>query len=151
MSLTIFFFKSQFIFDRICCAVICCNSITGDQIATKLCTCRNSTAVMSCAQFGSGHIIRIWIKAQWNFQQIRIVLENCQWNGPIIWSSINSLPARDTTWWQTKILVNNGSDNGLLPDGNKPLPEPMLTRNYWHPSQCNFTENAQDMLANIFI
>ena len=22
--------------------------------------------------------------------------------------------------------VNTGSDNGLLPDGNKPLPEPML-------------------------
>ena len=26
-----------------------------------------------------------------------------------------------------KILVNIGSGNGLLADGNKPLPEPMLT------------------------
>ena len=25
------------------------------------------------------------------------------------------------------ILINIGSGNGLLPDGNKPLPEPMLT------------------------
>ena len=29
----------------------------------------------------------------------------------------------------TKILVNNGSDNGLLPYGTKPLPEPMLSQN----------------------
>ena len=26
-----------------------------------------------------------------------------------------------------EIWVNNGSGNGLLPDGTKPLPEPMLT------------------------
>ena len=28
-------------------------------------------------------------------------------------------------------LVNIGSDNGLLPDGTKPLPEPMLTNHKW--------------------
>ena len=28
----------------------------------------------------------------------------------------------------TEILVNIGSGNGLLPDGTKPLPEPMLTQ-----------------------
>ena len=34
-----------------------------------------------------------------------------------------------------KILVNDISDNGLLADGtNKPLPEPMLTCDYWHTS-----------------
>ena len=27
-------------------------------------------------------------------------------------------------WWK----VNIGSDNGLVPDGNKPLPVPMLTK-----------------------
>ena len=26
-----------------------------------------------------------------------------------------------------EILVNTGSGNGLLPDGTKPLPEPMFT------------------------
>ena len=43
----------------------------------------------------------------------------------------------------TKIWVNIGSGNGLLPDGTKPLPEPMLT---YHQSgqvafifKCNFT------------
>ena len=29
------------------------------------------------------------------------------------------------------ILVNIGSGNGLLPDGTKPLPEPMLTDDLW--------------------
>ena len=32
----------------------------------------------------------------------------------------------------SKILVNIGSGNGLVPDGTKPLPEPMLT--YHHAS-----------------
>ena len=35
--------------------------------------------------------------------------------------SINSLWPSDATW------VNIGSGNGLLPDGTKPLPEPMLS------------------------
>ena len=30
-----------------------------------------------------------------------------------------------------EILVNTGSGNGLLPDGTKPLPEPMLTHLQW--------------------
>ena len=41
----------------------------------------------------------------------------------------------------TQNWVNRGSGNGLLPDGTKPLPEPMLTYNQsdykflWHPSE----------------
>ena len=38
---------------------------------------------------------------------------------------INSLWPSDTIW--RHIWVNIGSGNGLLPDGTKPLPEPMLT------------------------
>ena len=37
----------------------------------------------------------------------------------------NSLWPSDAIWRQ--IWVNIGSGNGLLPDGTKPLPEPMLT------------------------
>ena len=33
----------------------------------------------------------------------------------------------------TEIWVNIGSGNGLLPDGTKPLPEPMLTDHQWGP------------------
>ena len=44
---------------------------------------------------------------------------------------LNPDPSRSTlTHWglvSTKIWVNFGSGNGLLPDGTKPLPEPMLT------------------------
>ena len=39
-------------------------------------------------------------------------------------------------WWQqmaTEIWVNIGSGNGLLPDGTKPLPEPVLTDHQWSP------------------
>ena len=32
-----------------------------------------------------------------------------------------------------EIWVNIGSGNGLLPDGTKPLPEPMLTDSQWSP------------------
>ena len=32
-----------------------------------------------------------------------------------------------------KIWVNIGSGNALLPDGTKPLPEPMLTDHQWSP------------------
>ena len=31
-----------------------------------------------------------------------------------------------------RVLVNIGSGNGLLPDGTKPLPEPMLTNHHWN-------------------
>ena len=31
----------------------------------------------------------------------------------------------------TEIYVNIGTGNGLLPDGTKPLPEPMLTYDQW--------------------
>ena len=40
--------------------------------------------------------------------------------------SFNSLLPNDTIW-QHKFGVNIGSGNGLLPEGTKPLPEPMLT------------------------
>ena len=48
---------------------------------------------------------------------------------------------RNITWlivakWHhmaTETWVNIGSGNGLLPDGTKPLPEPMLTDNQWSP------------------
>ena len=36
--------------------------------------------------------------------------------------------------------------NGLLPDGTKPLPEPMLTSYHivlWHSTKCNFTASSQ--------
>ena len=34
------------------------------------------------------------------------------------------MSATEPYWWE----VNIGSGNGLLPDGTKPLPEPVLTK-----------------------
>ena len=46
-----------------------------------------------------------------------------------------------------EILVNIGSDNGLLSDSTKSLPEPLLTYHHkilWHSFDNNYT-SAQDM------
>ena len=43
----------------------------------------------------------------------------------------------------SEILVNTGSGNGLLPDGTKPLPEPILTYYQWHSPEGNFMGNSQ--------
>ena len=46
----------------------------------------------------------------------------------------------------TEIWVNIGSGNGLLPDGTKPLPEPMLTYHQQDSVEItNFTASAQDI------
>ena len=45
----------------------------------------------------------------------------------------------------TYIWVNIDSGNGLLPDGTKPLPEPMLTYHKYGPvtlSKGNFTRDT---------
>ena len=47
--------------------------------------------------------------------------------------------------WQQEIWVNNGSGNGLLSDGNKPLPEPMLTNHQLGSVAPNFPGSAQDI------
>ena len=57
--------------------------------------------------------------------------------GPVV-VLINSLWPSDAIWPH-----RSGPGNGLLPDGTKP----MLTKDYWHPSLCNFTENPQVLLA----
>ena len=47
------------------------------------------------------------------------------------WTFFNSLWPSDAILRQ--IWVNIGSGNGVLPDGTKPLPEPMLTDHQWSP------------------
>ena len=69
----------------------------------------------------------IWLKFQIsNFLKINSVIDGwcISWYCPHV---IITGPH----WW----LVNIGSGNGLVPSGNKPLPEPMLTQIYvakWH-------------------
>ena len=47
-------------------------------------------------------------------------------------------------------LGQHCSGDGLLPDGTRPSPDPMLTQHYWHPFQCHFTENIwYDMLRKL--
>ena len=47
-----------------------------------------------------------------------------------------------------QIWLNIDSGNGLLPDGTKPLPEPMLIYHQWvlwYSREGNFIGNAQDI------
>ena len=53
----------------------CCNSVAGHQIATKFCTCHDSTAVVPCTKFCSDHCIRIEMTVKRNFHRIWIVME----------------------------------------------------------------------------
>ena len=45
----------------------------------------------------------------------------------------------------TEIWVNIGSGNGLLPDGTKPLPEPMSTDHHWSPNDINIRGISQEL------
>ena len=45
----------------------------------------------------------------------------------------------------TEIWVNFGSGNGLLPDGTKPLPEPMLTDHHLKSSDIHSRAISQEM------
>ena len=53
----------------------CCNSVAGHQIATNVCTCHDSTAVVPCTTFCSDHCIRIEMRVKRNFHRIWIVME----------------------------------------------------------------------------
>ena len=66
----------------------------------------------------------IWIKTK-RFSCKKINLEIMSTKSRPVCSGINSVWPSDTIWWQ--VWVSIGSGNGLLPDGTKPLPEPMLT------------------------
>ena len=55
-------------------------------------------------------------------------------------------------WW----LVNIGSGNGLVPSGNTPLPEPILTQRVnlleWHPAMlCNTLSHLLDAVWILYI
>ena len=53
-----------------------------------------------------------------------------------------------------EIWVDIGSGNGLLPDGTKPLPGPVLIydrRSLWHSSDNNFVWSIQNINSqNVF-
>ena len=51
--------------------------------------------------------------------------------GGFIFKWVSETPLSHCGHMVTQIWVNIGSDNGLLPDDTKPLPEPMLTNHQW--------------------
>ena len=53
----------------------CSNPVVIHQIATKFCTCNDSTAVVSCTKCCKDHCIRIEVRVKWNFHRIWIAME----------------------------------------------------------------------------
>ena len=51
------------------------NPIAGNHIATKFSTIHDNRAVVLFAKFCSNHLVRIWMRAQWNFHHVCIVME----------------------------------------------------------------------------
>ena len=53
----------------------CHISVAGHQIATNICTCHDSTAVVPCTKFCSDHWIRIEVRVERNFHRVWIAME----------------------------------------------------------------------------
>ena len=67
-----------------------CNSTAGDHTKKKFCVWHDYTAVVPYAKFCSDDFIRIWMRAEWNFHYIWIVMEKLlvKWStSPIIVST----------------------------------------------------------------
>ena len=80
ISLSIFFFLKQYSIKN----PFGFNFIPGNGITTKFCTCHDSTAVVSCANFCSNDLIRMWVRTKWNVHWIWIRIENRHWNKPLV-------------------------------------------------------------------
>ena len=71
-------------------------------------------------------------KFEWNFRHVifKQILVIDGWLRHLLWNCPN-MNVTGLHWWS----VNIGSGDGLVPSGNKPLPEPMLTqisvRHHW--------------------
>ena len=64
--------------------------------------------------------------------------------------NISSIHAKFPSHMASKILVSNGSDNGLLPDGTKPLPEAMFISSLFMPFRTHFNEISSEIYTFSF-
>ena len=53
----------------------CRNAVVGHHIATNICTCHDSTAVVPCTKLCSDHGIRVEVRVKRNFHRIWIAME----------------------------------------------------------------------------
>ena len=79
----------------------CCKSISDHHIATNICACHDSCAVMACAQFSSDYYVRIWIRAKWIIHQFWIVMGKSlvRW---VPWYPYGCMRSSHSTVWSTR-------------------------------------------------
>ena len=109
------------------CSCSCICAIYWSQLLSREWRCSWSSVDRRCSNY-------IWVIdnfiAYYGASYIRgftVTFINFIWTNP---NFVNSLWLSDTIM-VTEIWVNIGSGNGLLPDGTKPLNEPMLTDHQW--------------------
>ena len=78
--------------------------------------------------------VKCWMHSLLSWESI---LNNCTHNIDLNVINKQSISSKFSilfvALWHHLVTENIGSDNGLLPDGTKPLPEPMLTDHQWSP------------------
>ena len=87
-------------------SVYCCEKVFG--FKSLMCDYVNSLAPVTCGN------------------NLELVIFKFIWWIDIFPGNRSHVNATRLRWW----LVNTGSGNGLVPSGNKTLPEPILTRSY---------------------
>ena len=87
------------------------------QVAKKICTWHDSTAVVPCAKFCSNPFDYIFMRAIWKFSRISISNKDGEWNGPCLATEVHEI-CRDTHWLlqhsncQQQTSPENGSQPG---------------------------------------
>ena len=81
-------------------------------------------------------------KFEWNFRYVIFQMDFSDWRlRHLLWNCPN-IHVTGLHWWS----VNVGSGNGLVPSGNKPLPEPMLTQISRHMVSLGHNELTWSLL-----
>ena len=103
-----------------CCNLIWCNFISAKLIATKFCTCHDSTVVVACAKFCSNHSMRTLMSVEQKVQNFKIWWENHWWNVrqiikhsatsvySIVWGPRGILPIRPPDCTRLSICAGSG-------------------------------------------
>ena len=87
-----------------------------------------------------------------SFKKIHLNVSSTKWQQFCF--GLNVLTHWDpvTPWlWALEILVNTGSGNGLLLDGNKPLAAPLLTYDHWCPVAITWRQFCNRYLGHQLI
>ena len=102
-----------------------------------------------CASFSFSEYMCFCPKLQGCFPVEMISLPQCQWCEPDIYIWVTSVSTKELgRHIHNSPWVAIGSDNGLLTDGTKPLPEPILTYHQYAAAAFNWGQSYKRYLSH---